>query len=157
MLVKLIVLLLFAASPATGQTGEQRGGSEANTQSRQSARFRVRRAGEYRSLINKLRARGATVEYTREKVSQPFFSVAGRIISVNGEHIQVFEYAQASAADDDAKRVSADGRSIGTNKPSWMATPHFYKSSRLIVLYLGANQTTLEVLNSVLGGQFAGG
>lgn len=94
---------------------------------------------------------------TKEKVSQPFSSVSGRIVKINREGVQVFEYPWPSAVDADAKQVSADGTTIGTSKPSWMAPPHFFKSGKFLVLYVGGNQTVLNVLRGALGGQFAGG
>jgi hypothetical protein len=40
---------------------------------------------------------------------------------------------------------------------SWMDTPHFYKTGKIIVLYVGSDTTVLELLEGVLGPQFAGG
>ena len=109
------------------------------------------------NLIKGLRARGATVALSSERISQPFFSVASRIINVNGQGVQVFEYAQASKADSEAKRVSSNGLTIGTSKPSWLSIPHFFKTGKLIVLYVGDDQTILRILQSSLDNQFAGG
>jgi hypothetical protein len=86
-----------------------------------------------------------------------FFSVASRIISVNGQALQVIEYAQPSKLDREARRVSSNGMTIGTSKPSWLSIPHFYKTEKLIVLYVGDDQTILRILQSTLGDQFAGG
>lgn len=118
---------------------------------------RTRTSVQVSKLIKALRAQGATVVLTNEKVSQPFFSRTARIINVNGEGVQVFEYAQAAALEQEAKRVSPDGMTIGSSKPSWMATPHFFKRGRLLVLYVGANESILKVLKSGIGSQFAGG
>ena len=38
----------------------------------------------------------------------------------------------------------------------WVAPPHFYKAGRIIILYIGENATVMDVLNSLLGVQFAG-
>jgi hypothetical protein len=38
-----------------------------------------------------------------------------------------------------------------------MAPPHFFRSGKLIVLYVGANESILKVLQASLGAQFAGG
>lgn len=65
---------------------------------------------DYVSLIGNLRQAGATVEPAGE-VSQPFFAVTGNIITVNGDDVQVFEYADAAAAEAEAAPVSADGYS----------------------------------------------
>lgn len=110
---------------------------------------------DYVSLIDQLRAAGATVE-PAGAVSQPFFSVKGQVIKVNGEDVQVFEYTDAAAAEAEAATVSPDGRSIGTSMVTWVAAPHFYKTGKLIVLYIGNNQTTLAALETALGPQFAG-
>lgn len=48
---------------------------------------------DYASLVENLRAAGATVEPVGS-IIQPFLSVKGNTISVNGENIQVFEYAE---------------------------------------------------------------
>ncbi|MFQ5796181.1 MAG: hypothetical protein ACE5JP_14185 [Candidatus Bipolaricaulia bacterium] len=108
------------------------------------------------SLIDHLRAAGATVEPTGE-VSQPFFSAKGQVITVNGDNVQVFEYADTAAANAEATLVSPDGGSVGTNIMAWVATPHFYKTGRLIVLYVGDHPAVINVLETVLGPQFAGG
>lgn len=114
-------------------------------------------SSEYLRLIAKLDARGALVKSTRERVRQPFFSVSGRIMRVNDEPIQVFEYSNSTTTESQAKRVNPDGKTIGNSKPSWMSTPHFFKSQKLIVLYVGDDQTVLKALQAELGDQFAGG
>ena len=114
-------------------------------------------ANEYARLMRKLRAQQASIKSTKEKVRQPFFSVSGRIMKVNNEAIQVFEYFNPATTQIQAKRVSPDGKTIGNIKPSWMSTPHFFKSAKLIVIYVGDDQTILRILQAELGNQFAGG
>ena len=110
---------------------------------------------DYVSLVDTLRARGATVVPVGD-VSQPFFSVAGFAITVNGENVQVFEYPTEGAAAADAARVAPDGGSVGTTMITWVAPPHFYRQGRLIALYVGTNPDVTGLLTSVLGPQFAG-
>ena len=110
---------------------------------------------DYVSLIDNLRATGANVEPSG-KISQPFFFVEGQVISINGVEVQVFEYADIAVADAEANLVSHDGSSIGTSMVNWVATPHFYKTGKLIVLYVGDNMTVISTLETVLGPQFAG-
>jgi hypothetical protein len=38
----------------------------------------------------------------------------------------------------------------------WIAPPHFFKSGRLIVLYIGEAPAVLEALADTLGPQFPG-
>ncbi len=107
------------------------------------------------SLISALEASGATVE-TSEPVSQAFFSPEGSIIKVNGADVQVFEYESVDAMESEASQVAPDGGSIGTTMVSWMDTPHFYKTGRIIVLYVGSDKVVLDLLGKALGPQFAG-
>ncbi len=155
MLLKLVVLFLLTASATFGQSPKHRHRNKAGAGHPHSSL--KTKSSELLRLAQKLRASGATVALTREKISQPFFSVPGKIMKINGEAVQVFEYSTPSAANADAKRVSADGTTIGISKPTWMAPPHFFKSGKLIVLYVGGNQTLVELLRTALGNQFAGG
>ena len=108
------------------------------------------------SLIAALQASGAAVE-TGESITQEFFSPEGSIIKVNGADVQVFEYENAEAMENEASQVAPDGGSVGTSMMMWMDTPHFYKAGRIIVLYIGSDATVLGPLDSVIGSQFAGG
>lgn len=155
MSLTLIVLLLFTSSLAPCQSVHHP--YQRRAKPRRSAIVKVRATGEVLRLIKDLRAKGATVALTNEKVAQPFFSVPSRVITVNGQGVQVFEYAQASKSNSEAKRVTSNGLTIGTSKPSWLSTPHFFKTEKLIVLYVGDDQTILRILQTALGNQFAGG
>lgn len=108
------------------------------------------------SLIDSLEAAGAVVQPAGD-ISQPFLAASGRVIEVDNADVQVFEYSDTTAANADADMVSADGSSVGATMISWVATPHFYKSGKLIVLYVGDNQAVISILREVLGSQFAGG
>ena len=108
------------------------------------------------SFIAALEASGATVE-TGEPVSQPFFTPEGNGVKVNGTDVQVFEYESAEAMEAEASQVSPDGGSVGTSMVHWIDTPHFYKAGRIIVLYIGSDETVLGLLERILGPQFAGG
>jgi hypothetical protein len=110
---------------------------------------------DYVSLIDALRAGGATVEPAGE-VEQEFFSPVGYVINVNGADVQVFEYPDAGAAEAEAALVSDDGGSIGTSMVTWVETPHFYKLERVLALYVGEDSAVTALLESVLGPQFAG-
>jgi hypothetical protein len=107
------------------------------------------------TLIAALKAAGATVE-VGDSITQDFFRPEGHIIKVNGADVQVFEYESADAMENEASQVAPDGGSIGTSMVSWMDAPHFYKTGRIIALYVGGDQTILDLLNMVLGPQFAG-
>ena len=111
--------------------------------------------GQARLMIE-LQNVGVSVELGAP-IEQPFFTVQGKILNVNGADVQIFEYASREALEIDASQVSADGGSVGTSMVSWMATPHFFNSGPMLVLYVGDDAEVLAALHSVLGEQFAGG
>ena len=92
----------------------------------------------------------------RDSIDQDFFSAPGQIITVNGEPVQVFEYTDAALAEADAGQVSPDGSSIGASMPTWIGPPHFFWAEQLIALYVGEDPGVLELLETILGSQFAG-
>jgi hypothetical protein len=110
---------------------------------------------DYDGLVNALEAAGATVE-PGDEIEQAFFTVMGRIIKVNEADVQIFEYESAEAMEADAAQVSEDGGSIGTTMAMWVEAPHFFKSERILVLYVGEDQAIIDLLESALGPQFAG-
>ena len=107
------------------------------------------------SLVAALEAAGATVE-TGEPISQPFFSAEGNIIKVNGADIQVFEYENSETMELESSQIAPSGSSDATTMITWIDTPHFYKSGRIIALYVGSDETVLGFLENTLGAQFAG-
>ena len=107
-------------------------------------------------FLAELREQGVEAE-KGDSVEQAFFSVIGSYVNFNNESMQVFEYDSAETMESDAVLVDASGSPIGTSMVSWVATPHFYKKGRILVLYVGDNTETLKVLEGVLGQQFAGG
>jgi len=104
---------------------------------------------DYVSLIDQLRKSGANVE-PAGTIDQPFFSVVGKSILVNGENVQVFEYSTQAEAEEDASNVSPDGHSIGLSMPLWVEAPHFYQKEKI------DDPSTIALLESILGTQFAG-
>lgn len=143
-----IALFVFVAvGCATG--GEK---SPGPAQAKQSISVPVT---DYPSLVKNLRALGAGAAVAGD-VEQPFFSVTGKMIKVHGEDVQVFQYANASAADGEAAPISRDGMSVGTRKIFWVGPPHFFKKEKLLVLYVGDNAKVLKTLETALSQQFAG-
>ncbi|MBI2845287.1 MAG: hypothetical protein HYX86_01940 [Chloroflexi bacterium] len=112
---------------------------------------------DFDSLAAALEARGATVLFTELEVQQPFFSVSGRLISINGANLQVFEYGDESTARAEAAQISPGGSTVGTTMITWVDTPHFWLAGKLIVLYVGDDSAALATLEAVLGTQTAGG
>jgi hypothetical protein len=96
-------------------------------------------------------------------VSGALLGVPGaRYVSAGGD-VHLYEFRDEAAAAAAAARVSPEGSSVrgeGEGAPdvhvNWVAAPHFYRSGRLVALYLGSDPATLRALEHVLGRQFAG-
>ena len=107
-------------------------------------------------LVEALTASGASVEIDGE-VEQSFFSVGGRIIRVDGQDVQVFEYPDPESRQADSDQISPDGSEVGATMITWIDTPHFWAKDRLIVVYVGQDEATIAALSAVLGAPIAGG
>lgn len=107
------------------------------------------------NLMAGLQAADVSVELG-EPVNQPFFTAQGQTLRVNGQDVQVFVYDTAEAMEAEAAQIAADASTIGTNMPTWVDAPHFYKTGRMLILYVGQDPIVLEQLNRALGPQFAG-
>jgi hypothetical protein len=84
----------------------------------------------------------------------------GRLLRIEGELVTVFEHTDAASAKEDAAQISRDGSRIGPGGTAtivdWVDRPHFYRSGRLFVLYVGRVDAVTEALEAALGPQFAG-
>jgi hypothetical protein len=111
------------------------------------------------ALVSALRAQGlsVTIGETLPQQSTPYFSTPARVVFANTATLQIFEYDTAAAADRDAAKISRGGSPIGTVQISWVSTPHFYKSERVIVTYVGTDSDLLQALEKVLGPPFTSG
>lgn len=111
------------------------------------------------TFARRLSDSGASVR-VRGEVKQPFFLVDGKVVELEGEAVQVYEYGASEAALAVVDSVRPDGSAIASGDSSvwvdWAATPHFYHRDRLIVVYVGEDDAVLEVLDDALGTPFAG-
>jgi hypothetical protein len=94
--------------------------------------------------MERLRVAEATVgEDPYTLLKQPFLSISGHLLSVNGERVEAYEYASVAAAAGDGKNVSAGACLVKTPQGStmmdWPGPPPVYKSGRVIVQYAGLN------------------
>ena len=122
---------------------------------------------DYVSLVDTLRAAGATVDPAGPESFTDYFAPQGQLLTVNGERVLTFEFGSAEEADAAAAGVSADGSHIvgpimadGTavsTAVDWMVPAHFYKAGKLIVLYVACDVDVINLLQETMGSQFAGG
>jgi hypothetical protein len=107
------------------------------------------------TLADDFRAAGANVA-AGIRLTQPFFSVGGIVLTVNGEDLQVFEYPDEATVQADADAISPDANIINDEELAWIAPPHFYRRGNLMILYIGDDPATLRLTEQVVGEQFAG-
>ncbi len=115
----------------------------------------VAKVHDYASFIEALEELGIQVQLV-EELEDSSFGVPTKVVSINGETVQVFEFPTATDAHDASLLVSKDGTEIGTSMIRWIDTPHFYTQDKIIVLYVGHTTNTMNLLDSLLDKQFAG-
>ena len=81
--------------------------------------------------------------------------VSGTQVSVNGADVQVFACVDEAAAQADTAGIADTLAGKGTRMVSWVALPHAYQAGRVIVLYVGDDTSTLQLLQATLGAPFA--
>ena len=111
-----------------------------------------------RFVAELLRA-GATarpVEVRLPKASFPWIDAPAALIDVFDGQVWAFEFPTTAAAEDVVRHTSADGHEFASAQVFWISDPHLFRSDRLIVLYVGRSRAILDVLEQVLGPQFAG-
>ena len=110
------------------------------------------------ALTSTLQRQGASVALAEvmSASAHPYFRVRAARFVLNSENLYVFEYESSAATTSEASRIGPDGTSIGATQVTWISDPHFYRSGRLIVLYVGREASILALLQDVLGPQIAG-
>jgi len=107
--------------------------------------------GGYAELLAALQAAGATVTPGGD-IDQPFIPVKGHLITVNDADVQVFEFQDDATRQQVSDAISQSQNSIATSLPSEITWPIFWAKGRLIVLYIGDDQATINTLTKILGG-----
>jgi hypothetical protein len=148
-----LATLLVLALTLLSACGEQ------ETESRNGADGSAGAPTDYRTLLRDLEQKGLRVEPVG-RVNVQFLQDQAYLARVEGEELRVFEFENADLAAAAADRVSPDGyaytTSNGGGSVSWVAPPHFFRSGRTIVLYLGQQKPILRALSELLGREFAG-
>jgi hypothetical protein len=101
-------------------------------------------------------ARGIPIEVGDEETVN-FFPVPVRHFTVYGDDVLVFEFVGPNTAAATAATISSDGTTVNGRVVDWPATPHFFLSGQVIVLYLGDRPQVLLAIQDIMGDQFAGG
>jgi len=118
-------------------------------------------AGEYNALMNAFRSAKLTIYDGGTAAHEQFLTIAGKKIFVEGQALEVYQYASANAATHDSHNIDDDACLIhmiggGTKMVNWDQPPHLYKKDRLLIIYVGSDYDIINVLVAQLGPQFAG-
>jgi hypothetical protein len=113
---------------------------------------------DFDSFTQALEAAGFEVS-VGDRVNHTLFAPPRQAVLIDGVDVGTYEYSTDEALDEVRSSVSPGGDSLttpdgATTVVNWV--PHFFSGGRLLVLYLGHNQRTLDALELVLGPQFAG-
>lgn len=111
------------------------------------------------SVIDGLKAQGFAVDI--DKVDKSILKGDRTWLTLNGEgNISIYLYRNNAQMEKDAANLDAGGTTYkdGLNemKISWVSLPHFYKKDNIIVNYVGEDKTIIDVLETIVGPQFAG-
>jgi hypothetical protein len=102
------------------------------------------------SLMRQLEAAGAAVTENGTQ-EQPFFSVPAQVWQIDDAEIQVFEFESRQPQQAAAASIQDNGYVIGNTAVDWIDTPHFWANGQLIVLYIGTDETVINLLTNTLG------
>jgi hypothetical protein len=98
----------------------------------------------------------AVVTQPRQGVKPIFPRGTLSLITLDGGSLQAYEYPDEATAQADASAISPDGRSIRGETIAWAATPRFYRTGKLIVVYLGEDDDVIDALEELADEPFAG-
>jgi hypothetical protein len=107
-------------------------------------------------LLADLAGQGARVEALAGRITKPYLSVPGLIVQVDGQPVQVFQYADAAALAADVAGLAPSASSINGVPLAWPAAPHFWRKGGLLALAVSNDQALVDLISSVMGPQFAG-
>lgn len=100
-------------------------------------------------LVAALQNKGANTVVTGD-IAQPFFTITnGQILRVNGEDVQVFEFNDVSSRTAAAAKIPAEISRLDSVSAVSQQQAHFWSQGRLIVVYLGNDTNTVQLLNGL--------
>ena len=105
------------------------------------------------SVVAALEKEGLTMD-ADGKVEQPFLSVPGEGYRFPESSFQLYEYPDEAAAQQDAAKIQPNGEIPGV-RVEWLAPPRFYRTGRVLIIYVGTDQKVISALEAVAGKPFA--
>lgn len=118
----------------------------------------------YTGFLDDLQTHGATVQEDGQGGPGQSLPSTAHIVIVNGNRITVYEYVTTHDAELDMARISPDGSTITSSDGSggesvvvidYIAPPHWFHEGRILVLYVGCDDSLLALLQQIMGPSFA--
>jgi hypothetical protein len=114
---------------------------------------------DYAAFVNELRMQQPDL-VENGTVGTDMLHGTRRLLTIHGEQISVYEYRSSAARENDQHHLDSSGSTYSTRFRSmivdWIAPPHWYSKERIIVLYVGTDETIMASLQQMLGPEFAG-
>jgi len=107
-------------------------------------------------LLDRIRTLEIDVEDTGELVDVSSFKAPGHVVLIDQDQVHIFVYDSAADAKDQVIHLMSDG-SDAIETLVAVSRPRLYALDRFVVLYPGANEAVIGVLDRVLGGPHNGG
>jgi hypothetical protein len=80
-------------------------------------------------------------------IHRSFFSVTGKIVALEGDNVQVFEYASSREASSEASHYLESAK----KEAVWKNGSHLYAIDNLLILYMGSRKAIIDGLDKVAG------
>jgi len=81
----------------------------------------------------------------------------GYELRINGNaSIDLLEFGSSDSLISFVKNLSSDGKKINNTEVNWGGTPHFFKTDRVLIKYIGDDKAVISLLENIAP-QFAGG
>jgi hypothetical protein len=114
----------------------------------------------YDAVRQSLQAEGAVI-VRLDEAKEGIFKNPYVEVLVNGERVELYEFASVADAFEASLKVSDDGMMVsdGDGPPvaiDFQGKPHYYLQGNVIVVYTGDDQEVAGLLRSRLGDEFAG-
>lgn len=90
------------------------------------------------------------------EIKKEGLSVTGRMVVVNGDNFNVFEYTNSSLAQKEAFEMSQKYDAT-SNSAEWKENMHLYLKDNLLIFYMGKNDSIISALNHGISNRVTGG
>jgi hypothetical protein len=140
LLLALLVKLFVFGHPMPEITASHYGGSAAKI---------VTVGPEIESLVNLIKGTSTSPVVVKD-VTRRQFTAPGKLVVLDGDNFQVFEYVSRDTATHEASMLAQRYASSSRSK-AWKKNAHIYVNDRFVVFYMGSNKAIVKSLEQNAG------